>query len=130
MKPFKVMLKNQSYMEEFAAFGDVSAVSDEQLEWVQVFVCDVYGHKGKDVNLLRYKLYSSRQRKLEAHSIPPCLDSLHLHSRVAYQAFVWRNCLTRHCNCKTRHPISNWKWLGIGWKRVNLHQMEHCKPSS
>ena len=94
MKPFKVMLKNQSYIEEFAAFGDVPTVSDEQLEWVQAFVCDVYGHKGKDVNLLRYKLYSSRQGKLETHSIPPCLDSLHLHSRrAAYQTFVWRNCL-------------------------------------
>ena len=61
VKPFKVMLKNQSYIEEFAAFRNVLAVFDEQLEWVQAFVCDVYGHKGKDVNLLRYKLYSSRQ---------------------------------------------------------------------
>ena len=59
--PFKVMLKNQSYIEEFAAFGDVPTVSDEQLEWVQAFVCDVYDYKGKDVNLWRYKLYSSRQ---------------------------------------------------------------------
>ena len=49
--PFKVMLKNQSYIEEFAAFGDVPTVSDEQLEWVQAFVCDVYDYKGKDVNL-------------------------------------------------------------------------------
>ena len=59
MKPFKVMLKNQSYIEEFTAFRDVPIVSDEQLEWVQAFVCDVYGHKGKDVNLLRYELHSS-----------------------------------------------------------------------
>ena len=59
LKPFKVMLKNQNYIEEFAPFGDVLTVSDEQLEWVQTFVCDIYGHKGKDVNLLRCKLYSS-----------------------------------------------------------------------
>ena len=39
MKPFKVMLKNKSYIEEFAAFGDVPTVPDEQLEWVQAFVC-------------------------------------------------------------------------------------------
>ena len=38
-------------------------------------------------------------------------------------------CLEKLLDCKTRHPIPNWKWLGIGWKRVNLHQMEHCKPS-
>ena len=94
LKTFKVMLKNQSYIEEFTAFGDVPTVSREQLEWVRTFVCDVYGHKGKDVNLLRYKRYSSRQGKVEAHSIPHCLDSLHLHSRrAAHQTFVWRNCL-------------------------------------
>ena len=67
LKTFKVMLKNQSYIEEFTAFGDVPTVSREQLEWVRTFVCDVYGHKGKDVNLLRYKRYSSRQGKVEAH---------------------------------------------------------------
>ena len=39
VKHFKVMLKNQSNIEEFAAFGDVPTVSDEQLEWVQAFVC-------------------------------------------------------------------------------------------
>ena len=47
VKPFKIMLKNQSYMEEFAAFGDVPTVSDERLEWVQGFVCDVYDDKGR-----------------------------------------------------------------------------------
>ena len=39
VKPIKVMLKNQSYIEEFAAFRDVLTVSDEQLEWIQAFVC-------------------------------------------------------------------------------------------
>ena len=51
---FKVMLNNQSYIEESAAFGDVPTVSDEQTEWVQAFVSDVYGHKGKNINPLRY----------------------------------------------------------------------------
>ena len=87
VKPFKVMLKNQSYIKEFAAFGDVSTVSDEQLEWVQVFVCDVYGDKGKDVNLLRYKLYSLRQGRLEAHSIHP-VSTVYI--------FIQEEQLTRH----------------------------------
>ena len=39
VKPFKVMLNNWSYIEELAAFGDVPTVPDEQLEWVQAFVC-------------------------------------------------------------------------------------------
>ena len=29
VKPFKIILKNQSYIEEFAAFGDGPTVSDE-----------------------------------------------------------------------------------------------------
>ena len=124
VKTFKVMLKNQSHIEEFSAFGHVPTVSDQQLEWIQAFVCDVYGHKGKDVNLLRYKLYSSRQGKLEAHSIPPCLDSFHLHSRrAACQTFVWRNCLIAKPDIPS--PIGNGWELGenesisIKWNTLN-----------
>ena len=128
----KVMLKNQSYIEEFTAFGDVPTVSDEQLEWVQAFVCDVYGHEGKDVNLVKYKLYSSRQGKLEAHSISPCLDTLHVHSRIAaYQTFVWGNYLI--AKPAIQSPIGNGWELGenelisIEWNIVSPVLMKYWR---
>ena len=57
-------------------------------------VCDLYGYKGESSSTLRYRLYSSKQGRLEAKNIPPCFDNLRLHSsRAIYQSFVWRNCL-------------------------------------
>lgn len=64
-------------------------ISDEQFEILQTFICNVYKHKGERVKLLRDKLPSSRQVKLEAKSIPPCFDSLQLHFRkAAYQSHI------------------------------------------
>ena len=62
--------------------------------------------------------------KLDAHSISPCLNSLHLHSRsTAYQTFVWRNCLIAKSEIPS--PIGNGYELGekesisIKWNIVN-----------
>ena len=44
VKPLNVLLKNQKYIEEFAETGYDPDISDEQLEILQTFVCDVYGH--------------------------------------------------------------------------------------
>ena len=84
------------------------------MEVLPVFTCDMHGHKGDSTNLLRYKLYSSRQGKLEAKSIPPCQDNLQLHStRAAYQTYIWRTCLTAKPEIPT--PI------GSGWE-LDEHQ--------
>ena len=124
LKPLKIMLKDENYLGEFAEIGDEPVVSDHQIDILQSFVCDVYGHKGENINLLRYKLYSSRQGKLEARSIPPCLDSLQLHSRrAAYQSHVWRNCLIAKPEIPT--PIGNgWELdennsISIKWNNVS-----------
>ena len=46
----------------------------------------MYGHKYETTNTAEYKFYSSRQGRLEAEAIPPCSDSLKLHtSRENYQ---------------------------------------------
>ena len=38
--------KNQKYTSEFAKTGDYPDILHEQLEILQLFVSDVYGHKG------------------------------------------------------------------------------------
>ena len=45
-------LININHMNHMNNLNKQPEQSDEQLEWVQAFVCDVYGHEGKDVNLL------------------------------------------------------------------------------
>ena len=94
VKPLKVLLKNSDYINAFAEIGNAPGLEGDQLNVIEQFVCDIYGHKGCSTNSLRYKIYCSKQGKLEAKSIPPCLDSLKLHaSRANYQAFVWRQSL-------------------------------------
>ena len=94
IKPFKILLKNRKYIMTFPGIGLTTDLTEEQLDVLQEFVCDIYGHKSTCTNDLRFKLYCSKQGKLEAKSIPLCLDCLKLHSRRAsFQAFVWRQCL-------------------------------------
>ena len=112
---FKVILKNQRYIRRVCCIWRRSY----SIWWMgtSFSLWHVYGHKCKYVNLVWYKLYSSRQGKLEAHSILPCLGNLHLHSRRAtYQTFVWRNYLI------AKPDISS--TIGNGWElgENDLHQ--------
>ena len=94
VKPLNIFLKSSHYINTFANIGVDESLGDNTLNVLQQFVCDLYGHKGDNTNTLRYRLYSSKQGRLEAKNIPPCLDSLKLHAaRATYQSFVWRNCL-------------------------------------
>ena len=102
--------KSQTHIT-FSGIGITTDVTEEQLDVLQEFFCDIYGHKGTSTNDIRFKLYCSKQGQLEAKSIPPCLDSLKLHSRRAtFQAFVWRQCLVP----KSIIPST----LDDGWKMV------------
>ena len=40
------MLKSQKYITKFFDIEDDPYILDEQLEILQIFICDVYGHKG------------------------------------------------------------------------------------
>ena len=57
MKPLKIMLKNPTYIEQFAAIGNSPAMPEEQMKVIQEFTCDMYGHKDDITNILRFKLY-------------------------------------------------------------------------
>ena len=46
LKPLKVKLKSQKYINKFFEIKDDPYILDEQLEILQIFICDVYGHKG------------------------------------------------------------------------------------
>ena len=45
LKPLKVMPKNKKYINEFSEIRDGPDI-DKQLEILQIFIYDVYGHKG------------------------------------------------------------------------------------
>ena len=72
-------------------------MSDDLLLKTQQFICEMYGHKGDDVNKVRYKLYAAKKGRVDPRLIPPCFDSLKIHfARAMYQVHIWRNCLVGH----------------------------------
>lgn len=94
VKPLKIMLRKKLYIDVFSEFGNQPEMTDDEFSVLKKFVCDLYGHVNESTDKVRYLMYSSRQGKMEAKSIPPCSDSLQLHaSRACYQSFIWRQCL-------------------------------------
>ena len=108
VKPLKLMLKNQEFVNFFGAFGEEPDINDDRFAVCQKFVCELYGHKDSNTNNVRYKMYASKQGHLDPKAIPPCEDSLRLHTkRAAYQVHIWRKALEGHPNIPS--PV------GHGW---------------
>ena len=96
------MLKKQKYLSEFADIGSGQDISNEQLEILQTFICDLYGLKDDRVNLLIYYMSSPRQGEPEAKSIPACFERLQLQTRrKPCQSYVWRKCLVAKAEVET-----------------------------
>ena len=52
IKPLKILVKNDVFWYRFD-------LTEEQLDVLQEFVCDIYGHKGTSTNDLRFILFCS-----------------------------------------------------------------------
>ena len=95
-------------------------VSDELFSSIEEFVCDLYGKKMKNVDLLRYQMYCAKGGKIEPEALPPCRSSLKLHvTRANFQAGIWHRAifLSPDIPCPSSHgwEVSansiNIKWL-------------------
>ena len=60
IKPLKILLKNHKYIMTFSVIGLTTGLTKEQLDVLQEFACDIYGHKDTSTNNLRFKLYYSK----------------------------------------------------------------------
>ena len=69
-------------------------VSDKTGNAIKRFVCELYGQKMQEVNLLRYQLHCAKAGKVEPEGLSPCTSSLQLHiTRANYQAGIWRRAI-------------------------------------
>jgi hypothetical protein len=111
IKPVKVMLSDDSFVDWLYSFGNEWELEENMLEEMERFVCAIY-IKGvcKDVNKLRYQIFQARAGKIDGKNmLPPCKDSLDLHlKRANYQVNVWRKCLQQF----PEQPSPD----GHGWK--------------
>ena len=117
-KPFKLMAKKKEYVKLFSRLGETPDVTEDIHENIQKFVCDMHGRcEDSSTDYVRYKLCTAKQGQAEAKSLPPCSDSLSLHTmRTAYQIYVWRSCLKNRQNLP--HPVN------FGWKEDDDGNLE------
>ena len=119
-KALKMLMKNDTYVRAFMNIGISWNVCDELFSSIEEFVCDLYGKKVKNVDLLRYQMYCAKGGKIEPEALPPCRSSLKLHvTRANFQAGIWHRVIfpSPDIPCPSSHgwEVStnsiNIKWL-------------------
>ena len=96
LSALKLMKENPIYQDTFDQLGMSWDVSEELLEKLEQFTCDMYyaGSSTREVNGLRYQLFCDKRGEVESSQLPPCRDSLTMHVlRANYQAAIWKACL-------------------------------------
>ena len=93
-KALKLLMKSRTYVDAFMDLGLSWNINDETVNGIEGFVCELYGKKMQEVNLLRYQLHCAKAGKVEPEGLPPCKSSLQLHTtRANYQAGIWRRAI-------------------------------------
>ena len=86
-KSWKIVEKYSRFTTMFANLGNSWEGSEEDLKFLEEFVCHLYGEKVKSVDELRYKKFESvyrNENKIQDLSLlPPCRKSLVLHLKRA-----------------------------------------------
>ena len=87
VKPLKLMLKNEDFIDLFTEFGSSWIITEDMIDRLTEFVCSLYGKRSHDIDLLRYQLYCAEGGKVQPDALPPCKATLELHiMRANYQA--------------------------------------------
>ena len=60
-KALKMLMKNDTYVRAFMNIGISWNVSDELFSSIEEFLCDLYGKKMKNVDLVRYQMCQGRK---------------------------------------------------------------------
>ena len=93
-------------------------VSENTFKDTEALMCQIYGKRCQSVDMLRYEIHCTKDRKVEPEALLQCesfYDRLHV-TRVNYPAAIWKS----HCSTPGGHGwevdnISNimkFVWLG------------------
>ena len=128
VRPFKVMLTCDDFIEIFEDIGNSWNVSPELIQRIEKYVCKMYGKDGDDINKIRYKMYCSSGGKIESELLPPCRDVLKQHVlRVNFISRIWK--LATEPKPEIPSPDTHgWKIkknkLSIHWMNIQPAQIE------
>ncbi len=129
LKPLKVLKSNSSYQKAFASLGS-SLTSEDVINQLKMFTCEVYGikkntdvDKRPTVNDARYQMfcdkYSSKKKKklsllevkgIHGSNLPPCKSAL---EQQIKRAKMYLLSLESFSLFQIRNVFSGWKRMGI-----------------
>ena len=129
VRPLNIMASNERYLRTFSSLGNEPTVSDDAIDVLGTFVCEMYGEKPRanedmSVDLVRYKMYCRKGGKISYDCLPPCRNVLVQHIRRShYQARIWRQCLTPYINPDDPTDQHGWclndNMIDIVWMTCN-----------
>ena len=94
LKALKILSEKKLFVDAFNKLGQSWELDDELAADLEKFVCRLYRHKLSSVNEFRYKMYCSKNGKIESEMLPPCQNALKQHMLHAnYRSAVWRRAL-------------------------------------
>ena len=121
---WKLVLKNEKFLDTFSQLGLFSSVTDEMVESLEQFVCSLYGYKNDtSINEVRLKMFQTKGI-IDLVLLPPCKGNLQLHiSRANYVANIYVNAIRLNM-CLDDPEDHGWKSDGaVEW-------IEDCFPDN
>ena len=70
LKALKILSEKKLFVDAFKKLGQCLELDDELAADLEKFVCRLSGHKLSSVNELRYKMYCSKNGKIESEMLP------------------------------------------------------------
>ena len=85
---------------------------------LEEYVCSLYGFKNeKDINVVRYKIFTNGKKLPDPQRLPPTSDALQLHFRRSdYQVYEWKNAL--NCDFEPLDPNGNGWYIADGMIKI------------
>ena len=71
IKAINILMEYPEIVRFLVELGESWSVTEEMIDNIIEFVCTLYGKKTRDVNILRYQLFSAKDGKVDPDALPP-----------------------------------------------------------
>ena len=97
---FEIFLNNSKYQHAFERLGTSFNVTDSLFEYLEEFVCRLYGQSCSNLNQVRYRLFCTKS--FNEHRLAHCRYALLQHTyRANYQTAIDRRAQEPFMNAPT-----------------------------
>ena len=113
-RALKILKSNEQFFGALSLLGEHEILSQTTRDVLEEYVCSLYGFKNeKDINVVRYKIFTNGKKLPDPQRLPPTSDALQLHFRRSnYQVYEWKNAL--NCDFEPLDPNGNGWYIADG----------------